>query len=281
MGGLKKYMPITHITFLLACLAIAGIPPFSGFFSKDEILMAALAKNPIYYYVGLGGALMTAFYMFRLYTLTFLGGFRGTQDQEHHVHESPSAMTIPLIVLAILSVVAGFVGIPELFAKDTHSLEHFLAPIFAGSTAIAEQHHLEASVEWTYLIVSTVLIIAVILYAMNSYKKYQATTEENTGITKVLENKWYVDELYDAVIVHPLSAVGGFFKNFVEKNVIDGAVNGVGKLVGYGSRQLRLMQSGQVGNYLLIMVLAIVVFVLVWFNDITIVYYLNRLFKMA
>lgn len=279
MGGLKKYMPITHITFLLACLAIAGIPPFSGFFSKDEILMAALSKNPIYYYLGLGGALMTAFYMFRLYTLTFLGGFRGTHEQEHHLHESPSAMTIPLIVLAVLSVVGGWVGIPELFAKDAHSLEHFLAPIFAGSTAIAEQHHLEPSQEWIYLLGSTALIIVVIIYAINSYKKYQPTTEESKGLGIVLENKWYVDELYDAVIVNPLNALAGFFKNIVEKYVIDGAVNGLGKLVGYGSRQLRLLQSGQVGNYLLIMVLAIVVFVLVWFNDITIVYYLNRLFN--
>ncbi len=279
MGGLKKYMPITHITFLLACLAIAGIPPFSGFFSKDEILMAALAKNPIYYYLGLGGALMTAFYMFRLYTLTFLGGFRGTQEQEHHLHESPSAMTIPLIVLAILSVVGGWVGIPELFAKDAHSLEHFLAPIFAGSTAIAEKHHLEASQEWMYLLGSTGLIVVVIFYAINSYKKYQTTSEESSGLGIVLENKWYVDELYDAVVVNPLNALAGFFKNIVEKYVIDGAVNGVGKLVGYGSRQLRLLQSGQVGNYLLFMVLAIVVFVLVWFNDITIMYYLNRLFN--
>ena len=279
MGGLKKYMPITHITFLLACLAIAGIPPFSGFFSKDEILMAALAKNPIYYYLGLGGALMTAFYMFRLYTLTFLGGFRGTQEQEHHLHESPSAMTIPLIVLAILSVVGGWVGIPELFAKDAHSLEHFLTPIFAGSTAIAEKHHLEASQEWMYLLGSTGLIVVVIFYAINSYKKYQTTSEESTGLGIVLENKWYVDELYDAVVVNPLNALAGFFKNIVEKYVIDGAVNGVGKLVGYGSRQLRLLQSGQVGNYLLFMVLAIVVFVLVWFNDITIMYYLNRLFN--
>ena len=279
MGGLKKYMPITHITFLLACLAIAGIPPFSGFFSKDEILMAALAKNPIYYYLGLGGALMTAFYMFRLYTLTFLGGFRGTQEQEHHLHESPSAMTIPLIVLAILSVVGGWVGIPELFAKDAHSLEHFLAPIFAGSTAIAEQHHLEASQEWIYLLGSTGLIVVVIFYAINRYKKYQPTSEESSGLGIVLENKWYVDELYDAVVVNPLNALAGFFKNIVEKYVIDGAVNGVGKLVGYGSRQLRLLQSGQVGNYLLFMVLAIVVFVLVWFNDITIMYYLNRLFN--
>ncbi|MBY0482497.1 MAG: NADH-quinone oxidoreductase subunit L [Chitinophagaceae bacterium] len=281
MGGLKKFMPITHITFLLACLAIAGIPPFSGFFSKDEILMAAYAKNPIYYYVGLGGALMTAFYMFRLYTLTFLGGFRGTHEQEHHLHESPAAMTIPLIVLAILSVVGGWIGIPEVIAKDAHSLEKFLAPVFAGSAAIAEQHHLEASQEWMFMGISTLLIVGVIFYAIGSYKKYQVDASENTGIAKLLENKWYVDELYDAVIVNPLNSLAGFFKNMVEKNVIDGAVNGVGKLVAYGSRQLRLVQSGQVGNYVLIMVLAIVVFILVWFNDLTIMYYLNRLFKMA
>ena len=95
MGGLKKYMPVTHITFLLACLAIAGIPPFSGFFSKDEILTAAYEKNPLYYIIGVAGAMMTAFYMFRLYATTFLGKFRGTADQEHHLHESPSAITIP------------------------------------------------------------------------------------------------------------------------------------------------------------------------------------------
>ena len=281
MGGLKKQLPITHITFLLACLAIAGIPPFSGFFSKDEILMAAFAKNPIYYYVGLGGALMTAFYMFRLYTLTFLGGFRGTHEQEHHLQESPAAMTIPLIVLAILSVVGGWIGIPEVFTKEAHSLAHFLAPIFAGSTQLTEYHHLEASQEWIMMGVSTFLIVGVIVYTIVSYKKYQETITENSGLTKLLENKWYIDELYDTIIVNPLHYIAGFFKNIFEKNGIDGAVNGVGKLVSYSSRQLRLLQSGQIGNYVMIMVLAIVVFVLVWFNDLTIMYYLNRLFKMA
>jgi len=281
MGGLKKFMPITHITFLLACLAIAGIPPFSGFFSKDEILMAAYAKNPIYYYVGLGGALMTAFYMFRLYTLTFLGGFRGTEAQAAHVHESPIAMTLPLIVLAILSVIGGLIGIPEVFAKDAHSLGNFLTPIFAQSAALATEHHLEASQEYLFMGVSTLLIAGIIFYTINSYKKYQSTETENTGLAKVLENKWYIDELYDAIIVKPLNAIAGFFKNIVEKNIIDGGVNGVGKLVSYSSRQIRLLQSGQVGNYVLIMVLAIVVFILIWFNDLTLSYYLNRLFKNA
>ena len=139
MGGLKKYLPITHITFLLGCLAIAGVPPFSGFFSKDEILAAAYERNPILYYLGVAGALMTTFYMFRLYAMTFLGKFRGTHEREHHLHESPAAMTIPLIVLAILAVVGGFIGIPEVFATNSHWLENFLAPVFAGSKALTEQ----------------------------------------------------------------------------------------------------------------------------------------------
>ncbi|SJZ75806.1 NADH-quinone oxidoreductase subunit L [Sediminibacterium ginsengisoli] len=278
MGGLKKYMPVTHITFLLACLAIAGIPPFSGFFSKDEILMAAYGKNPLYYYIGLGGALMTAFYMFRLYTMTFLGNFRGTHEQQHHLHESPSAMTIPLIVLAILSVAGGWIGIPDVMIEHGHQLEHFLAPVFAESAKLAEHHHLEASTEYMFMGVSTVAIIIVIILAVNAYRKYQDNGAENTGLGKVLENKWYIDELYDAVIVNPLNALAGFLKNVVEKSGIDGVVNGVGRLVGYGSRQLRLLQSGQVGNYILVMVLAMVVFVLIWFNDQTIMDFLSKIF---
>lgn len=278
MGGLKKHLPITHITFLLGCLAIAGIPPFSGFFSKDEILTAAFSQNPLYYFVGVAGALMTAFYMFRLYTLTFLGQFRGTHEQEHHLHESPWQMTLPLIVLAVLSVVGGWVGIPEVFAEHAHSLEHFLAPIFAESARLAEQHHLPASQEYLMMGASTAAIVVVILFALNRYKKYQSGDAEATGLGKVLENKWYVDELYDSVVVNPLHVIAGFFKNIIEKSGIDGLVNGVGKLVGYGSRQLRLVQSGQVGNYILIMVLCMVVFFLVWFNDATIVRFISKLF---
>lgn len=278
MGALKKYMPVTHITFLLACLAIAGIPPFSGFFSKDEILTAAFSKNPLYYFVGVAGALMTAFYMFRLYTLTFLGQFRGTQEQEHHLHESPWQMTFPLIVLAVLSVAGGWIGIPEVFAENAHSLEHFLAPVFAESAKLAGQHHLAASQEYMMMGGTTIAIILIILFAVNSYKKYQLSEEETTGVSKLLENKWYVDELYDAVIVNPLQALAGFFKNIIEKSGIDGLVNGVGKLVGYGSRQLRLLQSGQVGNYILVMVLGMVVFILIWFNDAAIMQLLNKIF---
>ena len=279
MGNLKKYMPITHITFLLACLAIAGIPPFSGFFSKDEILAAAFANNPIYYYIGVAGALMTAFYMFRLYTLTFLGKFRGTHDQEHHLHESPAAMTIPLIVLAVLSVAGGFIGIPEVFAENKHWLEHFLAPIFAESTKLSTVHHLSHSQEYIMMGTVTVLIIGVILFAINAFKKFTGENElAETGLGKLLENKWYIDELYNKVVVGPINSLAGFSKNFIEKVGIDGAVNGVGKLVSYSSRQLRLVQSGQVASYLLIMILSIVVFFIIWFNDITIMKFLNKLF---
>lgn len=277
MGGLKSKLPITHITFLLGCLAIAGVPPFAGFFSKDEILMAAYNANPVFYYVGMGGALLTAFYMFRLYSLTFLGSFRGTAHQQEHLHESPAAMTIPLMVLAFFAVVAGFVGIPELFAPDAHALEHFLAPVFAGSTALAHAHHVAASTEWILMGTATVLILIVIVFAVTNFKKY-TSTEPNTGIAKVLENKWYIDELYDTIIVKPLFWKADFLKNTIEKYVIDGAVNGVGKLVGYGSRQFRLIQSGQVGSYILMMVMAVAFFIIIWFNDNTIMHFIHKIF---
>ncbi len=277
MGGLKSKLPITHLTFLLGCIAIAGVPPFSGFFSKDEILMAAYATNPIFYYVGIGGALLTAFYMFRLYSLTFLGNFRGTAHQQEHLHESPIAMTLPLMVLAFFAVVAGFVGIPALFAPNAHALEHFLAPVFAGSTALVHAHHIEHSTEWILMGTATALILIAIVYAVVKFKKY-TTTEPNTGIAKVLENKWYIDELYDTVIVNPLHWFAGFLKNTIEKYVIDGAVNGVGKLVGYGSRQFRLLQSGQVGSYILMMVMALVLFIIIWFNDNTIMRFIHKIF---
>jgi NADH-quinone oxidoreductase subunit L len=260
MGGLKKFMPVTHITFLLACLAIAGIPPFSGFFSKDEILTAALLKNPVYYVFGVIGALMTAFYMFRLYTLTFQGKFRGTHEQEHHLHESPKAMTIPLIILAILSVAGGWIGIPEVLMKDGHWLHSFLAPVFAESQQGVETGtHLSHSTELMLMAGVVGIILIVIVIAWRKFSNYTRTAEESTGLARVLENKWYVDELYDAVINKPLRSFSMFLKNIIERLAIDGLVNGVGRAVQYSSRQLRLVQSGQVGSYILIMVVATVI----------------------
>ena len=259
MGGLKKYMSITHLTFLLGCIAIAGIPPFSGFFSKDEILAAAFAKNPVYWAIGVAGAVMTAFYMFRLYGMTFLGKFRGTHDQEHHLHESPAAITFPLIILALLAVVGGWVGIPEIFIHGGHKLETFLAPVFAQSTAMEQKAALNHSTEWMLMIVSVSLSLIALIYAWRKFSRYQKTTTASIGISKVLENKWYVDELYAAVITRPLKSLAVFFNNVVEKKGIDGMVNGVGKAVNYGSRQIRWLQSGQVGAYVLLMVVGMLV----------------------
>ena len=265
MGGLKKYLPVTHITFLLGCIAIAGIPPFSGFFSKDEILAAAFERNKIYWIVGVATAAMTAFYMFRLYATTFLGKFRGTHEQEHHLHESPAAMTIPLVVLAILAVVAGFLGVPEVFAKDSHWLEHFLHPIFAASYKISEKAPVDHGREWMLMGISVLVALLMAAVAWARYSR-KPEMEEATGFGKVLANKWYVDELYDAIIVKPLNALARFLDQFMEKSGIDWIVNGVGRGVQYTSRQLRLLQSGQVGNYVLLMIVGtIVLFVLQFF----------------
>ena len=261
MGGLKKKLPITHITFLIGCIAISGIPPFSGFFSKDEILAAAYAHNPIYWGVGVATAGLTAFYMFRLYATTFLGKFRGTHDQEHHLHESPSAMTIPLIVLAALSVLGGMVGIPEILGGH-HELQHFLAPVLT-----TEKHHeIEHGTEFMLMGISVALAAIAIAVAILRYSK-KPEMADATGFGKVLANKWYVDELYDYMVVKPLNTMALFFKNIVEKSGIDGLVNGVGKFVNYGSRQMRLLQSGQVSAYVLMMVLAMVVMLLIWLQE--------------
>ena len=259
MGGLNKHMRITYITFFVGCIAIAGIPPFSGFFSKDEILSGAFTKNPLLYVIGLGGALLTAFYMFRLLAMTFMGKFRGTEEQHHHLHESPSAITVPLIILAFLSAVGGFVGIPEFLAPHSNKLASFLDPIFVKSNAILARNEISHKTEWLLTVVSTILILITSFWAWNKFKKYQTETAEETGFAKLLHNKWYVDELYETIIVKPLKSLSLFFNNVIERAGIDGVVNGVGRSINYSSRQIRLLQNGQVGAYILMMVIGIVI----------------------
>jgi NADH-quinone oxidoreductase subunit L len=273
MGGLKSKLPITHITFLIGCIAIAGVPPFSGFFSKDEILAAAFAKSPIYWALGVVGAAMTAFYMFRLYATTFLGKFRGTDEQAHHLHESPFAMTLPLILLALASAIAGAIGIPALMGGH-HWLSHQLTPIVGETKEVALSH----SIEWALMGASVSIAVIALFIAVNRYKR-QADGEPNTALGKFLYNKWYVDELYNNAIVQPLNKFAGFLKETIEKNIIDGAVNGTGKIVQYSARKIRLIQNGQVGYYILFIVLGIILLFLFWFNDITINRFFNNLIK--
>ena len=273
MGGLKSKLPITHITFLIGCIAIAGVPPFSGFFSKDEILAAAYAKNPIYWFLGLIGAAMTAFYMFRLYATTFLGQFRGTEAQASHLHESPVSMTIPLIILAVLSAVGGAMGVPEILGGH-HWLGQHLSSIIGAEHAL----HLSHTTEWILMGSSVTIALLALLIAISKYSK-QADGEPQTALGKFLYNKWLVDEFYEKAIVQPLNRFAGFLKEVIEKNVIDGFVNGTGKIVQYGARQTRLIQSGQVGYYILFMVLSIVLLFLIWFNDLAITRFFHNLIQ--
>ena len=253
MGGLRKKLPVTYWTFLIGCLAIAGIVPFSGFFSKDAILLAAFEHNKALYIIGLLTAGLTAFYMFRLLFITFFGTFRGTEEQRHHVHESPSAMTIPLIVLAILSVVGGFINIPGVFARGGEKLTKFLSPVVPDAETTVGH-----STEWMLMGLATAIAVVAIVIAWSRYKTYKE--EQPSALGKLLQNKWYVDELYDSIIIKPLNALGSFANTVLEKSGIDALVNGVGRAVNYSGRQLRWLQSGQVGSYILLMVLSMVIF---------------------
>jgi NADH-quinone oxidoreductase subunit L len=194
--------------------------------------------------------------------MTFLGQFRGTPDQEHHLHESPSAMTIPLIVLAILSVIGGFVGIPEAFAHNAHSLAAFLDPVIVKIGESAEPP--SSATEFMLMAISVGLAVVAIIFAWSRFIK-RPEIGEPEGAGKFLADKWYVDELYDKVVANPMMALGGFLKKVVEKSGIDAVVNGVGRGVNYAGRQIRLMQSGQVGNYILLMVLSMVLMIILVF----------------
>jgi NADH-quinone oxidoreductase subunit L len=263
MGGLGKKMKITYITFFIACLAIAGIPPFSGFFSKDEILAAAFSVNPLLYIIGIAGALLTAFYMFRLLSLTFAGKFRGTEEQMHHLHESPSAITFPLICLAILSAIGGLVGIPEIFMKNGNKLGDFLSPVFADSNKILTANITSSQTEIILIAVSSLLIIIVCIWAWNKYKNFDGSIKEGSSFAKAIQNKFYVDEFYDFIIVKPFKAFSRFLSNVVEKSGIDALVNGVGKGINYSGRQIRLLQSGFVGSYILLMVAGLLLLLII------------------
>lgn len=258
MGGLKSKLPITYITFLIGCLAIAGIPPLSGFFSKDAILLGVFEHDKFLYIIGVLTAALTAFYMFRLLFITFNGSFRGGEEQRQHIHESPAAMTLPLIVLAVLSIIGGFVGVPEVFIHGGEKLAGFLAPVVPTA-----QHHIEHSTEFLLMGLTTVVAIIAITIAWFRYRTYRA--EQPTAFGRLLENKWYVDELYNNIIVQPLNKLSSIADRYFERSGIDALVNGVGRLVNYGGRQLRWLQSGQVGSYILLMVISMVLFFVLQF----------------
>jgi NADH-quinone oxidoreductase subunit L len=261
MGGLKGKIKITFITMLVGTIAISGIPPFSGFFSKDEILAAAFAHSTTFYVVGVITAMLTSFYMFRMMYLTFWGKFRGTHEQEHHLHESPANMTIPLIILAILSAIGGVIGVPAVMGGH-HELGAFLSPVFEASNKLLGEHELSHSTEWILMAISVFLALIAMGYA---YNKYVLNThvpvsdeEERPTLANLSYHKFYIDELYDKVIRKPLDAISVFFYKVVELLGIDGFVNGLGKGTLETSKGLRLLQTGNVGFYIFMMVVGII-----------------------
>jgi NADH-quinone oxidoreductase subunit L len=261
MGGLKSKLPITYITFFIGTLAIAGIPPFAGFFSKDDILAHAFSASPVLWALGLIGAIMTSFYMFRLLFLTFFGEFRG--GDKIHPHESPMVMTVPLMVLALLSTIGGFLGVPEVLG-GSNRIDQFLEPVFKP----AQEKMLGAEGSAPEIVLMVVAVVAALAAIWYAYKKYVQDKEvpapEGQAIPamqKVLYNKYYVDEIYSAVITKPLDKFSGFLESIVETRFIDSIVNKTGTLVNWIGGWLRQLQSGNVDFYIFVMVVGVVLMI--------------------
>jgi NADH-quinone oxidoreductase subunit L len=265
MGGLWKYIRVTAITFLIATLAISGIFPFAGFFSKDEILAAAFHHKLVWVLLSVS-SMITAFYMFRLFFLTFFTNFRGTEEEKHHLHESPWTMTLPLSLLAICSVVAGFLGMPAVFHMP-HWFNTFLGPVVETSKGLmGEAHHVDHSTEWLLMGLATALAITSIIIAYVFYiskKQVPESDEETTGFAKVVYNKFYIDEIYDKVIVKPIGVLSDLLHVVVDKLIVDLLVNASAWFVGFTGRTMRLVQTGNTGFYIFAMVIGMMVLLLI------------------
>ncbi len=278
MGGLAKKMPITYITMLFATIAISGLPPFAGFFSKDEILGKAFAfpyfpiAGKFIWFLGTVGAGVTAFYMFRLIFMTFHGEFRGTEEQAHHVHESPLRMTIPLMILATFSLIGGWFGIPELIGEKLggvpNLLEHFLEPVFEHSNhivaSVAHPHHVAEPLEWSLMTMSVVVAIigiclAYYIYMVRGKDLPEKLAKEYAPHYQLIYNKYYVDEIYELMIVWPIYYFSVLLWKVVDAFMIDGiGVNGPGWLVKRVSAGSRLIQNGYVQTYGAFMLIGLV-----------------------
>jgi NADH-quinone oxidoreductase subunit L len=264
-GGLKKYMPRTAMTFLIAALAISGIPPLSGFFSKDDILWYSFANGSfILWLIGAVTAFLTAFYMFRLYFLTFEGKERFGHDK--HPHESPAIMTIPLMVLAVLSAIGGFIGIPALFSGEGgNRFEKWLEPVFKSASLRVASEGIYSSFDEILLMLITVIGAALAIYfaryiylknpqfALNTSRKFK-------GLYNLLLNKYFVDEFYNAAVVTPiLKSSDNFLWRIADVKIIDGVVNGTASLIESLSGKIRKMQTGVTQVYAVVMMLGIVI----------------------
>jgi NADH-quinone oxidoreductase subunit L len=250
MGGLRKAMPITFITMLLSSLAISGIFPLAGFWSKDEILMTAFHESPVLWIIGSIASIFTAFYMFRLMFLTFFNDFRGTDSQKSHLHESPALITFPLIVLAILATIGGLISLP-----GNSWLNHYLMPFFAKE---GHAGHVLGTTEYILMGIATVGALVGIAVAYAKYIKQNQVPGEDatfTGISKVLYNKYYLDEIYDSIFVKPINGLANFFRDYVETG-LSAVVFGFGKVANELSFQGKKLHNGSIGFYLFVFVIS-------------------------
>jgi NADH-quinone oxidoreductase subunit L len=250
MGGLRKVMPITFWTMMISTLAIAGIFPFAGFWSKDEILLTVFEHNKVLWIVASIASIMTAFYMFRLMYLTFFRTFRGTEEQKHHLHESPKLITIPLVILAVLAAIGGAINLPGSFW-----LNHYLEPI------LATKHHAHALGAHEFMLMGVALAGAVvgILWAYGKYLKQGFVPKEDeaiVGFNKVIYNKYYVDEIYTALLVRPINAISNFSRETIEPQ-LSKLVFSFGSAANALGSQGKKVHNGNIGLYLFMFVLGI------------------------
>ena len=260
MGGLKNKIPITFFTFLIGTIAISGIPPFSGFFSKDMILIGAFEANSIFWIIAVIVSLMTTFYMFRLLYIVF---WKRSNNEDLHAHESPKNMTIPLMILATLSVLAGAFGIPLIFGGND-IIGNFLSPIFAESTKIIKinAHEISHNTELLLMFIPVIFVFVVVYLAYYVYVKQkklpEADNQKRPFFSNIFFRKLYFDEIYNALFVKPALWLSDFLHNIIELKVIDRMVNQAGDLVVWTGKTIRYIQTGNVGFYLFAMVISII-----------------------
>ncbi len=266
MGGLSKPIKITFITFFIGSLAISGVFPFAGFFSKDEILGKAFENNIGLWAILSFSSLLTAFYMFRLVYLTFSNEYRGSDETKKHIHESPATMTIPLIILAILSVIGGFMGLPKGLGF-THVFDNYLSSVVDESKQyLTEAHHTSHVMEYLLIGIALAGAIIMILFARHKYvtqKQLPVADNELSGINKVISNKFYVDEWYDKLIVKPIMVMSDLFLVLIDKLIIDLVVNATAWIVSTTGKTVRLIQNGNTGFYVFAMVIGMMVLFLI------------------
>lgn len=265
MGGLRKKIPLTHLTFLIGTLAISGFPLLSGFYSKDEILGHAFHENIGLYVILMISVIMTALYMFRLYFVVFHGKFRGSHEVEHHIHEAPASMSIPLVALAVLSVIGGLLNLPGIFLKGgTHWMSHHLEHNTTGLSLVGGEHG-DSNTTLILMVVAVIVSLSALAICYVIYGKKESIPVPDaqlSGWQKLSARKLYLDEIYNFLFVRPVEWLSEKGYKFFEITFLNGLVLGLAKGIGFSGELVKKWQTGRVNWYILWMVSGIIGLVL-------------------